>query len=91
LIRDIFAYIRYEWYKERKPFIIESVGVPLAIIAALMIAVMGKDTPFLIAFILYLTSSSLICYSSYLRHASWWIMLNCVFIIINIIGIINTI
>lgn len=84
---NIKQYIRYEFHKNRKPFLIETIGVPCGIVAALTLATLGNNANLTFLFSFYLISSLLLCYSAYLRHASWWVLLNGVFIIINIIGL----
>lgn len=86
-IKEIKQYIKYEWVKNKKPFVIESVGVPCGIAAALTLTIFGNEANLGVLFSLYLISSALLCYSAYLRHASWWVLLNSVFILINIIGL----
>ena len=78
----------YNDYKENKaPFLIESVAVPVNILAAVLIAINPFTANFLLVYFLFLAASLMIMTSAYIRDNPWIFLLNLVFCAINILGI----
>lgn len=75
----------------RVPFILEAIGVPCQLGAALLQALTVPDVPFLLMYFLYTIATVCVGIAVYMRRASWLILLNAVFLIINIIGLWNSI
>ena len=90
LIDKIGSFIRYDWNSHRLRFVLEVCGVTCNIIASILLAVTAHDPWLAHVYTLFLMASSMLIYTSYLRGSTGFVVLYAVFIVIDTIGLSNT-
>ena len=90
LIDKIGSFIRYDWNSHRLRFVLEVCGVTCNIIASILLAVTAQDPWLAHVYTLFLMASSMLIYTSYLRGSTGFVVLYAVFIVIDTIGLSNT-
>lgn len=89
-LNDIFqgfvGHFVHDWHHNPTLFWLEAAGFVLGIGAALVIAIMGSATPFFWAFLSYAISSVCLIIAGYMRKSSFFVMLQVVYLFINITG-----
>lgn len=88
-MQKVKNYIVNELAFYKVPFIIETVAVPLSIIAALEIAWDTQTANFVFAYTCFLIAAIMMAYSGFLRNAIWLVVLNCTFASINTLGLVR--
>jgi hypothetical protein len=86
-IRDVWSFWKETWRLDKVLFFAEAIGTFCGMTAA---ATMGLQTPnpdLPVIYAFYLASGMLLAYTSYIRRASWMVVLMSFYVLTTIIGI----
>ncbi len=86
----IVSFVRHDWHSHRIRFVLEVCGVTCNVIASILLAVTAQDPWLAHVYTLFLIASSILIYTSYLRGSTGFVVLYTVFIVIDTIGLSNT-
>lgn len=90
LLRDGIKHFRHDWEHNRRIFWLEAYAIFTAMIASTMVAIMTSNSPWMIIYILFLSSSSVSIITGNFRKSGAQIVLSTFFTIVNTIGLLNS-
>ena len=88
-MKPIICFIRNDYTINRNAFLLETIAIPLAIIAAIYLAVVTSGANFIFVYSLFLISSLILSVSCYIRGNTWVLTMNIVYCVINAIGLLS--
>jgi uncharacterized membrane protein YesL len=90
VFQGIFDNWKHDWRHNQLLFWLELVGTIGCVIAASSLALLAPNPNLVVTYCAYLVGSSALMVSSYMRNNGWWVVLNAFFMLVDIIGLYNT-